>query len=89
MNPRWRRRPGNSGTDVLLSAVEMEVFAELEKYPANCASSRERLGLHPRAACDFLDSLWGLGFLDRRECVSHNSAETNLFLDKLCEVSIG
>ena len=67
---------------VLLSAVEMEVFTELAKHPGDLATLQGRLGLHPRAARDFLDSLVALGFLQRTDGVYRNTAETDLFLDK-------
>jgi 2-polyprenyl-3-methyl-5-hydroxy-6-metoxy-1,4-benzoquinol methylase len=67
---------------ILLSAVEMEVFTELAKQPADLAALQGRLGLHPRSARDFLDSLVALGFLRRENGVYHNSPDTDLFLDK-------
>ncbi len=67
---------------VLLSAVEMELFTEIEKNPADCKTLQQRLGLHPRGAKDFLDALVALGFLDRKDGQYHNTAETSLFLDK-------
>lgn len=66
----------------LLSAVEMEVFTELAKHPADLATLRGRLGLHPRAAADFLDALVALGFLKREQGIYQNTPETDLFLDK-------
>jgi hypothetical protein len=48
---------------ILLSAVEMEVFTDLAKGPLSLESLHGRLGLHPRAARDFLDALVALGFL--------------------------
>ncbi len=66
----------------LLSAVEMELFTELAKRPEDFATLRGRLGLHPRAAHDFLDALVALGFLNRKDGVYSNTPETDLFLDK-------
>ena len=66
----------------LLSAVEMELFTELAKHPADLATLQGRLGLHPRAARDFLDALVALGFLQRNNAVYQNTPETELFLDK-------
>ena len=66
----------------LLSAVEMELFTELARHPAEGESLRERLGLHPRSARDFLDALVALGFLERTDGVYSNTPETDLFLDK-------
>ena len=51
---------------VLLSAVEMEVFTELAKHPEDLNTLTGRLGLHPRAARDFLDSLVALEISCRR-----------------------
>jgi len=66
----------------LLSAVEMEVFTELAKHPEDLGSLQGRLGLHPRAGRDFLDTLVALGFLIRKDGVYQNTPETDLFLDK-------
>jgi len=67
---------------VLLSAVEMEVFTDLAKGPQSLASLQGRLGLHPRSARDFLDTLVALGFLERTEGVYSNTPATGLYLDK-------
>ncbi len=66
----------------LLSAVEMELFTDLAKHPADLTTLQGRLGLHPRAAADFLDALVALGFLEREAGIYGNTAETGLFLDK-------
>jgi len=66
----------------LLSAVEMEVFTELAKHPADLPTLQGRLGLHPRGAADFLDALVALGFLLREDGIYRNTNETDLFLDK-------
>ncbi|MES2924809.1 MAG: methyltransferase [Verrucomicrobiota bacterium] len=66
----------------LLSAVEMEVFTDLAKHPADLATLQGRLGLHPRSAADFLDALVALGFLLRDDGIYRNTEETDLFLDK-------
>jgi DNA-binding IclR family transcriptional regulator len=49
----------------LLSAIEMGVFTELARGPEPLAALSGRLGLHPRSARDFLDTLVALGFLER------------------------
>jgi hypothetical protein len=67
---------------VLLSAVEMEIFTELAKHPADLPTLQGRLGLHPRAARDFLDTLVALGFLLRIDGIYHNSPESDLYLDR-------
>src|SRR3569623_1903326 len=66
----------------LLSAVEMELFTELAKHPADLATLQGRMGLHPRSARDFLDALVALGFLQRNDGVYGNTPETEVFLDK-------
>ncbi|MET8142433.1 methyltransferase [Sphaerisporangium sp. NPDC005288] len=49
----------------LHSAVELGLFEVLAEAPATLPRIRERLGLHPRMAADFLDALVGLGLLLR------------------------
>ena len=66
----------------LLSAVEMEVFTELAKHSEDLETLTGRLGLHPRAARDFLDALVALGFLHRQDGKYCNTPSTDLFLDK-------
>ena len=65
----------------LLSAVEMQLFTELAKHPESLAEISARLGLHPRSAHDFLDTLVALGFLERRDGTYYNTPATDLFLD--------
>lgn len=67
---------------VLLSAIEMELFTDLAKGPQTLGSIQGRIGLHPRASRDFLDTLVALGFLLRADGVYSNTPETGLFLDK-------
>jgi hypothetical protein len=66
----------------LLSAVEMELFTELARHPGDLATVQGRLGLHPRAARDFLDALVALGFLRLVDGTYHNSPDADHFLDK-------
>ena len=49
------------GPKTLLSAVELGVFTEMAKGPLDAEALRQRLGLHPRSARDFLDALVALG----------------------------
>ncbi len=49
----------------LLSAVELELFTELDDDSMTGEEIGERLNLHPRAIYDFLDTLVALGLLDR------------------------
>ncbi|MES2573030.1 MAG: methyltransferase [Verrucomicrobiota bacterium] len=73
----------------LLSAVELDLFSELAKQPGRLEDLQARLGLHPRAARDFLDALVALGFLQRIDGVYRNTGETALFLDKAKPSYIG
>jgi hypothetical protein len=66
----------------LLSAIELDVFTELARGPANVDALRSRLGLHPRSTLDFLDTLVALGFLSRTDDHYANTPETDLFLDR-------
>jgi hypothetical protein len=70
------------GSKALLSAVEMGLFTELAERPAELGRVRDRLGLHPRSAADFLDALVALGFLEREEGVYRNAPAADLFLDR-------
>jgi hypothetical protein len=73
---------GFMGAKTLLSAVEMGLFTELARGPEGLEAVQARVGLHPRSARDFLDTLVAFGFLERREGKYANTAETDLFLDK-------
>ena len=66
----------------LLSAIEIGLFTELAGGAEQFETLRWRLGLHPRAARDFLDALVALGFLKREGDTYGNTPETELFLDK-------
>jgi hypothetical protein len=66
----------------LLSAVELGVFTELAKGPADLDTLSRRLGLHRRGARDFLDALVALHMLDRQDGVYRNTAESDRFLDR-------
>jgi SAM-dependent methyltransferase len=78
---------------VMLSAVELELFTELGAGSMTGEEIGERLGLHPRAIYDFLDTLVALGFLERDGDGSdghyRNTAETAAFLDKRRPTYIG
>jgi hypothetical protein len=67
---------------VLLSAIEIGVFTELARGAEALPALSGRLGLHPRSARDFLDTLVALGFLQRTGDTYGNSPETDLFLDR-------
>src|SRR5580765_422358 len=66
----------------LLSAIEMGVFTELARGAEGFEALSGRLGLHPRSALDFLDTLVALGFLTREGDRYANAPETDLFLDR-------
>jgi hypothetical protein len=66
----------------LLSAIEIGVFTELSRGPERFEALSGRLGLHPRSARDFLDTLTALGFLQRDGDTYANTPETDLFLDR-------
>lgn len=65
----------------LLSAVELGLFTALADGPLDGEALRIRLGLHPRAACDFFDALVALRMLERNDSVYANTAEADLYLD--------
>ncbi|HEX8075621.1 MAG TPA: methyltransferase [Thermoleophilaceae bacterium] len=77
----------------VLSAVELELFTELGDGSMSGEEIGERLGLHPRAIDDFLDTLVALGFLeadgDGANRRYRNTAETAAFLDKRSPTYIG
>ena len=77
------------GSKALLSAVELGVFSALASGPADLEALRKRIGLHPRAARDFLDALVALKMLEREGGVYRKSAETDAFLDKAKPSYIG
>lgn len=66
---------------VLLSAAEIGVFDALAAGPLVAQHLAAAVGLHPRAAADFLDALVALGLLTR-DCADRyaNSAEAVEFL---------
>ncbi len=65
----------------LLSAVELDLFTELAKAPADAETLTKNLKLHERASRDFLDALAALGFLTRTNGVYSNTPETEPSLD--------
>lgn len=66
---------------VLLSAVEVGVFAALAGGPLQGNELRERTGLHQRGARDLFDALVALGLLDRDDHGYRNTTETGVYLD--------
>jgi O-methyltransferase/methyltransferase family protein len=78
---------------VVLSAVELELFTQLGSDSMTGQEIGQRLGLHPRAISDFLDTLVALKFLEREGEGSNgryrNTAETAAFLDKRSSAYVG
>jgi hypothetical protein len=70
------------GSKTLLSAVELGVFTELAKGPADAETLRTRLHIHARAARDFFDALVALGMLERQDGRYRNTPASDLFLDR-------
>lgn len=61
----------------LLSAVELGLFTELAKAPADANTLVQRLGLHTRSARDFLDALVALKMLERDDGIYRNTPATD------------
>jgi hypothetical protein len=80
---------GFMSSKAFLSAIELGVFTELGKGPADLESLSRKLGLHHRSARDFLDALVALRVLDRDDGKYRNAAETDLFLDRAKPSYIG
>ncbi len=77
----------------VLSAVELELFTHLGDDSMTGEQIGERLGLHPRAIYDFLDTLVALGLLGRDGEGSdgryRNTPETAMFLDQSSPAYVG
>jgi hypothetical protein len=77
----------------VLSAVELELFTQLGSESMTGEEIGERLGLHPRAIDDFLDTLVALRLLeadgDGDDRSYRNTAETATFLNKRSPTYIG
>jgi hypothetical protein len=71
-----------AASKVFLSAVELGVFTVLSEGPLDHESLRGRLGLHPRAARDFFDTLVSLGVLERDGNRYANTEETGFYLNR-------
>jgi precorrin-6B methylase 2 len=77
------------GSKTLLSAIELGLFSELAKGPANAEELARRHDLHERSARDFFDALVALGMLERQDGRYSNTPETDLFLDRAKPSYIG
>jgi len=77
----------------LLSAVELELFTHLGSESMTGEDIAGRIGLHPRATYDFLDTLVALGLLEREGDgpAGHyaNTPDTAVFLDKNSPAYLG
>ncbi len=77
----------------VLSAVELGLFTQLDAEAMTGEELGERLGLHPRAIYDFLDTLVALRFLERDGDGSggryRNTAESAAFLNRQSPTYIG
>jgi SAM-dependent methyltransferase len=77
---------GFFASKALLSAVELGLFTELGSESRTGAELERALGLHPRATCDFLDTLVALGMLERdgdgAAARYANTPATALYLDR-------
>ncbi|MGK5642052.1 methyltransferase, partial [Streptomyces sp. URMC 126] len=71
---RWK-------TKTVAAAVELGVFTALAAAPLPAAALRDRLGLHPRPAADFLDTLVALGLLRRTGGGYADTPEAAEYLD--------
>jgi hypothetical protein len=65
------------GSKTLLSAIELGLFSELAAGPRDGGDLAAALGLHPRAARDFLDALVALGMLSREGDSYANTLEAD------------
>ena len=78
---------------VLLSAVKLGVFTSLTQEPLTGEQLQQKLGLHPRATYDFLDTLVALKLLEREGTGASarysNTAETGQFLDREKSTYVG
>jgi len=70
------------GPRAFLSAVELGLFSVLAKGPLDEPQLRQRLGLHPRSARDFFDTLVALGVLQRTAGRYRNAPDADAFLDR-------
>ena len=77
------------GPRVFLSAVELGLFSALANGPLSEVELRERLGLHARAARDFLDTLVALAVLERKAGKYRNTPDAGAFLDRAKPAYVG
>ena len=80
---------GFMAAKTLFSALELGLFSLLAAGPLDAETIRTRLGLHPRALRDFLDTLVALGMLAREGERYANTAEADFYLDRAKPSYIG
>jgi hypothetical protein len=73
---------GFAASKTLLSAVELGVFTELAKAPCDADTLAKSLGLHPRSARDFFDTLVSLKLLERNDGIYSNTVAAARYLDR-------
>lgn len=78
-----------AASKTLLSAIELGVFTELAKGPADLTTLKSRFRLHDRSAADFFETLVALKFLQRQAGRYENTPATAKFLDKAKPEYIG
>ncbi|MEW9519741.1 methyltransferase [Streptomyces tubercidicus] len=69
-------------TKVFVSAVQLDVFTELTKGPADSAALIDRLGLNEHAGRDYLDCLVAMGLLRREAGGYANTEESAEYFDR-------
>ncbi|WGS19516.1 MULTISPECIES: methyltransferase [unclassified Bradyrhizobium] len=75
---------------VLLSAVELDLFSTLAVAPLDAAGLASRLGIAPRGARDFFDTLVALHLLTRdAEGRYHNAPDCDRYLDRAKSTYLG
>jgi hypothetical protein len=73
---------GFMAAKTLMTAIELDLFSVLARGALDADALRARLGLHPRSARDFFDTLVALGMLERDGGRYRNTLETELYLDR-------
>ncbi|MFB6980791.1 methyltransferase [Streptomyces scopuliridis] len=69
-------------TKAFVSALQLDVFTELAKGPADATELTARLGLRAAQARDLLDALVAMGLLERGSSHYGNTAESDHYLDR-------
>ncbi len=80
---------GFMASRTVLSATELGVFSKLAQSPLDAETLTRELGLHPRSARDFLDTLVALGLLQRTGQTYRNAPDADYFLDSAKPSYIG